>query len=403
MAIPDLRHGACAPCLVQEKMRMMPDLKTIRTDVVGSLLRPAALKEARMRFDAGQMDAAALHAVEDDAVRQAVALQEAAGLDVVSDGETRRLNFQDSFGASVEGYDAQASTLEVYEQRVEGSSPLRRWDIPRMQESGTAVSHRRPAKARLRLARNVPLEEYRFVAAAARRPAKVSLIGPDRISQRFDYQASTAVYRDMDDFLADVVAIERAIIASLAQAGCRYVQIDAPGFTAYVDPPSLAEMRSRGEDPMQNFVRSLAAEARLVTGFADMTFGIHLCRGNQRSMWHREGSYDAIAERLFNTLPHDRFLLEYDSPRAGSFEPLRFVPKGKVVVLGLISTKVPQLETIDDLRRRIGEASKYLALEQLAVSPQCGFASDVVGNLLSEDDQKRKLELVAETARQVWG
>jgi 5-methyltetrahydropteroyltriglutamate--homocysteine methyltransferase len=381
----------------------MTDLKTIRTDVVGSLLRPAALKEARMRFDAGGIAADALRAIEDDAVRAAVALQEAAGLAVVSDGEMRRLNFQDSFGASVEGYDAQASSLKVYEQRVEGSSPLRRWDIPRMQETGTAVSHRRPAKARLRLARNVPLDEYRFLAAAAQRPAKVSLIGPDRISQRFDYQASTAVYRDMDDFLADVVAIEREIIASLAQAGCRYVQIDAPGFTAYVDPPSLAEMRGRGEDPMQNFARSLAAEARLVTDFPHVTFGIHLCRGNQRSMWHREGSYDAIAERLFATLPHHRFLLEYDSPRAGSFEPLRFVPKGKLVVLGLISTKVPQLETIDDLKRRIAEASKYLPLEQLAVSPQCGFASDVVGNLLSEDDQKRKLELVAETARQVWG
>jgi 5-methyltetrahydropteroyltriglutamate--homocysteine methyltransferase len=381
----------------------MTDLKTIRTDVVGSLLRPAALKEARMRFDAGGIDADVLRAIEDDAVRAAVALQEAAGLAVVSDGEMRRLNFQDSFGASVEGYDAPASTLKVYEQRVEGSSPLRRWDIPRMQQAGTAVSHRRPAKARLRLARNVPLEEYRFLAAAAQRPAKVSLIGPDRISQRFDYQASTAVYRDMDGFLDDVVAIEREIIASLAQAGCRYVQIDAPGFTAYVDPPSLAEMRGRGEDPMGNFARSLAAEARLVADFPDVTFGIHLCRGNQRSMWHREGSYDAIAERLFATLPHHRFLLEYDSPRAGSFEPLRFVPKGKLVVLGLISTKVPQLETIDDLKRRIAEASKYLPIDQLAVSPQCGFASDVVGNLLSEDDQKRKLELVAETARQVWG
>ena len=154
---------------------------------------------------------------------------------------------------------------------------------------------------------------------------------------------------------------------------------------------------------MGNFARSLAAEARLVADFPHVTFGIHLCRGNQRSMWHREGSYDAIAERLFATLPHHRFLLEYDSPRAGSFEPLRFVPKGKVVVLGLVSTKVPQLETIDDLKRRIAEASKYLPIDQLAVSPQCGFASDVVGNLLSEDDQKRKLELVAETARQVWG
>jgi 5-methyltetrahydropteroyltriglutamate--homocysteine methyltransferase len=207
----------------------------------------------------------------------------------------------------------------------------------------------------------------------------------------------------MNDFLSDVVAIERAIVQSLVDAGCRYVHIDAPGFTAYVDPPSLAQMRARGEDPMQGFARSLEAEAGVIEGFPGVTFGIHLCRGNQRSMWHREGSYDAIAERLFSELPHDRFLLEYDSPRAGSFEPLRFVPKGRVVVLGLISTKVPELEKIDDLKRRIDDAGRYVPLDQLAISPQCGFASDVVGNLLSEDDQKRKLELVVETARQVWG
>jgi 5-methyltetrahydropteroyltriglutamate--homocysteine methyltransferase len=200
-----------------------------------------------------------------------------------------------------------------------------------------------------------------------------------------------------------VVAIERAIVKSLMDAGCRYVQIDAPGFTAYVDPPSLAQMRGRGEDPMANFARSLEAEAAVVAGFPGVTFGIHLCRGNQRSMWHREGSYDAIAERLFCELPHDRFLLEYDSPRAGSFAPLRFVPKGKLVVLGLVSTKVPDLEKVDDLKRRIDEAAKHLPLDQLAISPQCGFASDVVGNLLGPEDQKRKLELVVDTARQVWG
>ncbi len=381
----------------------MSDLAKIRTDVVGSLLRPAHVKEARARFDDGKMGAAELRAVEDEAVRAAVRLQEDAGLDVVTDGEQRRLNFQDSFGASVEGYDASRSTLQAYERRVEGSSPLQRWDIPKIQQAGTAVAHRRPARERIRLTHNIPLEEYRFVSGVAAKPAKVSLIGPDRISQRFDYQASTAVYRDMDDFLADVVAIERAIVKSLIDAGCRYVHIDAPGFTAYVDPPSMAQMRARGEDPMLNFARSLKAEAAVVAGFPAATFGIHLCRGNQRSMWHREGSYDAIAERLFCELPHDRFLLEYDSPRAGSFEALRFVPDGKLVVLGLVSTKVPNLEKVDDLRRRIDEASKYLPLEQLAISPQCGFASDVVGNLLGADDQKRKLELVVETARQVWG
>ena len=379
------------------------DLANIRTDVVGSLLRPAALREARMRFDDGAIAGAEFRAIEDQAVRDAVRLQEDAGLEVVTDGEMRRLNFQDSFGASVEGYDAARSTVKIYERRVEGAAPGQRWDISQMHDVGTAVSHRRPAKSRLTLAHNLPLEEYRFAAAVARQPAKVSLIGPDRIAQRFAYENSTAVYRDMDDFLSDVVAIERQIVASLVEAGCRYVHMDAPGFTAYVDAPSTQQMRARGEDPERNFARSLKAEAAVVANFPGVTFGIHLCRGNQRSMWHREGSYDAIAERLFNTLPHDRFLLEYDTERAGSFAPLRFVPKGRVVVLGLVSTKGPELESAEALKRRIGEASKALPLDQLAISPQCGFASDVVGNLLGPDDQRRKLERVAEVARQVWG
>ena len=388
---------------VIEQSARAPDLTKIRTDVVGSLLRPQHLKEARAQFDDGAISADAFHAIEDQAVREAVRLQEEAGLDVVSDGETRRLNFQDSFGASVEGYDAARSTLHVYERRVEGAAPGQRWDMRELHDVGTAVSHRRPAKARLTLAHNLPLDEYRTVAPLARKPVKVSLIGPDRISQRFAYESSTAVYRDMDDFLGDVVAIERQIVSSLVEAGCRYVQIDAPGFTAYVDPPSLSQMRGRGEDPERNFARSLKAEAAVVANFPGATFGIHLCRGNQRSMWHREGAYDAIAERLFNELPHQRFLLEYDTARAGSFEPLRLVPKGRVVVLGLVSTKGPELESLDTLKRRIEEASKFLPLDQLAISPQCGFASDVVGNLLGPDDQKRKLERVVETARAVWG
>jgi 5-methyltetrahydropteroyltriglutamate--homocysteine methyltransferase len=229
---------------------------------------------------------------------------------------------------------------------------------------------------------------------------KVSLIGPDRITQRYEHTGT--VYATVDEFVADVVAIQRRMIQELVDAGCRYVHIDEPGYTAYVDEPSLAAMRKRGEDPMENFSRSLRANAQIAENFPGVTFGVHLCRGNQRSMWHREGAYDAIAERLFNELPHQRFLLEYDTPRAGSYAPLRFVPKGKVVVLGLVSTKVPQLESEDELRRRIDDAAKYLPLEQLAISPQCGFGSDVSGNLIGEDDQKRKLELVARVARKVW-
>ena len=379
-------------------------LTRIRNDVIGSLLRPEKLKEARARYDQGLISIEQFRSLEDQCVRDAVALQEGLGLAVITDGEYRRLNFQDSFGESVSGYDAGRPTLEFYEKRVEGGSPLQRWEIPDQGEhKGTAVAQRRPAAEKIRLARNVPAEEFEFLHQTARKPAKVALIGPDRVAQRFDWQNSKAVYSGLDEFIADVVQIEREIIRGLIDAGCHYVQIDAPGYTAYVDAPSLEAMRSRGEDPQANFNRSLQADNAVLEGFDDVTFGIHLCRGNQRSMWHREGTYDEIAERLLNDLKHDRFLFEYDTPRAGGFEPLRFLPKGKIMVLGLVSTKVPRLETVDELKRRIDEAAQYVALEQLAISPQCGFSSDVVGNLISEDDQKRKLEVVVETARQVWG
>jgi 5-methyltetrahydropteroyltriglutamate--homocysteine methyltransferase len=379
----------------------MKQLAQIRTDVVGSLLRPLLVKQAYAQHDAGMIGAEELRRIEDDAIRQAVALQEAIGLAVVTDGEFRRLNFQDSFSASVSGFDARPADLSFVESLSREGKPLQRWDPYRVAD-GAAILQRRPVSQKLRLVRNLPLEEYMFVSKIAQRPAKVTLVGPDRISQRFDYQNSKSIYWSMEDFVADVVRIEREMIRGLVEAGCRYVQIDAPSYTAYVDAPSLDEMKARGEDPVKNLMRSIKADNEILRLFDDVTFGIHLCRGNQRSMWHREGSYDAIAEMLFTGLRHDRFLLEYDSPRAGTFAPLRFVPKDKVVVLGLVSTKVPDIETVEDLKRRIDAAAKYLPLEQLAISPQCGFASDVVGNLVSEDDQKRKLEVVVETARQVW-
>jgi 5-methyltetrahydropteroyltriglutamate--homocysteine methyltransferase len=377
-------------------------LDTIRTDVVGSLLRPKAWKEARLRFDAGMMSKEELARVELECLKGHLALQERIGLDVVSDGEISRLNFQDSFGLAVRGYETAGETVRTHENRAAGGTPLARWDIPDLAAPGTPVVHRRPVRKKLELDRNVPLQEYRRAAPLARKPLKVSLIGPDRITQRFDHAGSKAVYPTVDAFVADVVAIQRRMIRELVDAGCRYVHIDEPGYTAYVDEPSMDAMRKRGEDPMENFSRSLRANAKVIEDFPGVTFGIHLCRGNQRSMWHREGAYDAIAERLFNELPHQRFLLEYDSPRAGGFAPLRFVPKGKVVVLGLVSTKVPELESMDELQRKVDEAAKYLPLEQLAVSPQCGFGSDVSGNLVSEDDQKRKLERVVELARKLW-
>jgi len=381
---------------------MARELDLLRADVVGSLLRPAAWREARAAFDEGRLGEEAFRRIEDDAVRDAIRFQEGLGLEVVTDGEIRRLNFQDSFGAAVSGFAAAATTLRATEARTAGGSAMARFDMPDLHQHGPAVTRRRPAVQRLRLERNVLLEEYQFARRSAKKPVKVTLIGPDRIGQRFAHEESRAVYADIDAFLADVVAIERQMIADVVAAGCRYVQIDAPGYTAYVDEPSLAAMRKRGEDPMRNLERSLAADAAVIAGFDGVTFGIHLCRGNQHSMWHREGHYDAIAERLFNALPHQRLLLEYDSPRAGSFEPLRHVPKGKVCVLGLISTKVPELETSEALARRIDEAARYLPLEQLALSPQCGFASDVAGNRITEDDQERKLDLVVRTARMVW-
>ena len=384
---------------------MSSNLHCVRTDVVGSLLRPGAWLASAGAFRCPRTRLGRL--LQTSSLRAFASwwhCRKSIGLDVVTDGEIGRLNFQDSFGLAVSGFDATPETLRVHQRRdAAGGGALRRWDIPDLAQTGTAVSHRRPTVAPLRLSNNVALAEYKRASAVATKPVKVSLIGPDRILQRFDHQASKAVYSDMDAFCVDVVALERLMVAEVIQAGCRYIHIDAPGFTAYADPPHVAAMRARGEDPEENFARSIAAEAAVVSGFDNVTFGIHLCRGNQRSMWHREGTYDAVAERLFNELPHDRFLLEYDSPRAGGFEPLRYVPKSKIVVLGLVSTKVPELELVDDLKRRIDAAAKFVPLEQLALSPQCGFASDVVGNLISEDDQKRKLERVVETARQVWG
>ena len=380
----------------------MSELDAIRTDVVGSLLRPARWKAARQRLESGAITPGEFARIELQCVKEHVALQERAGLDVVSDGEISRLNFQDSFGLAVSGYETAAESAATHERRAVGGKPLARFDMPDLAGPGTPVVHRRPVLEKLRLVRNVPFEEYQRAAPLATKPLKVSLIGPDRILQRFDHVASKAAYRKVGDFLEDVIAIQRTMIRQLVDGGCRYVHIDEPGYTAYVDEPSLAAMRARGEDPNERFGLTLEANRRIASGFPGVTFGIHLCRGNQRSMWHREGTYDAIAERLFNELPHQRFLLEYDTPRAGGFAPLRFMPKGKVAVLGLVSTKVPELESMEALRGRLDQATKYLPLEQLAVSPQCGFGSDVSGNLIGEDDQKRKVERVVELAKSVW-
>src|SRR6185503_5242992 len=260
----------------------MTELDRVRTDVVGSLLRPQVWRDARAKMERDLLSPEEFARMELECVKKHLALQEGIGLDVVTDGEIGRLNFQDSFGLAVTGYDAAADSIGKHEQRVAGASPLRRWEIPDLAAPGTAVSHRRPVTQRLQLKRNVPLEEYRRAAPLAKKPVKVSLIGPDRIAQRFDHANSSSVYQGLDDFVDHVVEIERAMIRGLVDAGCRYVHIDAPGYTAYVDEPSLAAMRGRGEDPEVNFARSLRADARLIEGFPGVTFGIHLCRGNQR-------------------------------------------------------------------------------------------------------------------------
>lgn len=390
-------------------------LSLLRVDQIGGLVGPSDLREAASRFEAGRIDAAAMRAAEDAAIEAVLRRQEEIGLPILSDGELRRKNFQESFALAVSGYDvgADAATSEAYRQKSINRSPTARAEQD-FGAVGPPVFTRRPAVERLKLVRNVALEEYAFASRRAHTPVKVTLMSPDRISQRFAWEESRAVYPDMDAFVADVVAIGRAMIGQLVDAGCRYIQIDAPGYTAYVDEVSLERMRARGEDPEENLDRSIKADNAMIEGFEGVTFGLHICKGNARTIdpetgkvtaqWHREGAYDAIAERLFSELTHDRLLLEYDDARSGGFEPLRFVKKGVVAVLGLVSTKREDVEEAADLKARIAEAERHLPLDQLALSPQCGFGGmDPIHPQISEDAQWRKFERIVETARDVWG
>jgi 5-methyltetrahydropteroyltriglutamate--homocysteine methyltransferase len=371
-------------------------LDRARTDQVGSFLRPAALKEAFRAYDDGEIDHAALGRVQDDLVREVIALQERRGLPFVNDGEFRRRQFTESF--------AEVAGIASWQQHIRSRAHARtRVSATPGTPEPAGFETRHAVDERLRLIRNAPLEEYQFAAAVASRPVKVTLIGPDRIAGRYDEQGSRAVYASAEEFLGDVVAIEQEIVAGLAAAGCRYIHIDAPGYTNYVDPPMIADMRARGEDPARLLTRSIAADNAVIANVPGVTFGVHLCRGNSNGQWHRQGAYDAIAEQLFNELRHDRFLLEYDDERSGGFEPLRLMPKGKTVVLGLISSKNPRVETVAELVGRIEEAARFIPVDQLAISPQCGFASNLGGNPLTEDEQWRKIDAMLETAQAVWG
>jgi 5-methyltetrahydropteroyltriglutamate--homocysteine methyltransferase len=386
----------------------MENLRLLRVDQVGGLCATAELRRVYDEYKHGRPVEDELSRAKDRAIRHVIAKQEAIGFPILTDGELRRRNFQESFSESVTGFDVAAE-----DKSMEGVSlqPLARAE-QNFSAPGPAIKTRRSVVERLRLVRNVPLGEYQFSSKIAATPVKVTVLSADRISQRFDWQRSKAIYPDMNAFLADVVAISRQIIRELVEAGCRYIQIDAPGYTAYVDKISLERMRARGEDPEENMERSIAADNATMAGFDDVTFGIHLCKGNPRTIdpatgkvmpqWHREGHYDGIAERLFSKLKHHRLLLEYDDERSGSFAPLRYVPKQKVVVLGLVTTKRADLESLDLLRRRIDEAARYLPAEQLALSPQCGFGGlDSIS--IPEEDQWRKFERILETARLVWG
>ena len=380
------------------------ELLGLRVDQVGSLLRPASLVGSFLSCAKGDITRSALDELVERAVSDVVAKQQAIGFPIVTDGEYGRINWHVSF-SQIEGW-----ALDEASWRSFLANPAMRHEHERANTLGADAvqSYKTPATARLRLLSNFPLSEYRRLAAFAKTPGKAMLMGPDRVSQMCDLPASKPAYESADAFLADVVAVQSRMVGELVEAGCPYVQLDEPSYTGYVDRATLERMRASGDDPMATLRRAVRAPTTVVADHAaNAVFGIHICRGNRASMWHREGTYDGIAEDLFSTLRFDRLLLEYDTARAGGFEPLRFVPKGPlgkapIVVLGLVTTKTGEIETVDALLRRIEGASRFIDIGQLALSPQCGFASGMSGNDLSHDQQWRKLEVILETARRVW-
>jgi 5-methyltetrahydropteroyltriglutamate--homocysteine methyltransferase len=358
-----------------------------RADVVGSLLRPAFLKDARERHERQELSDASFKPIEDRAVDEAVSLQESAGLDVVTDGEMRRYAFYGHLVESLEGFDK-----------------LGGWSITFRDGEGHDAALRRPVVVeKLRWRRQMSVEEFTYLRGRAKKPVKVTLVSAQQAAAYYDADKSKGAYATRDAYLADLVDFTRREIAELKRLGCEYVQIDAPQYAALLDETIREGYRQRGSDPDKMLEACIDLDNAIIEGHAGMTFGIHICRGNHKSMFYASGGYDRIAEQVFTRSRFHRFLLEYDDARSGTFDPLRHVPDDRVVVLGLISSKKPALESKADLRARIAEASRIVPLERLALSPQCGFASTHEGNRVSEDDQRRKLELVAETAREVWG
>ena len=359
---------------------------TLRSDVVGSLLRPSWLKEARAQRAEGAIGPAQFKRVEDRAVNEALALQQSAGLDVVTDGEMRRYAFYGHFVDAVEGLDREGG-----------------WAIPFHDEQGHELVLKRPVVVeKLRRVRPMCTEEFAYARGRTDRALKVTLINAQQAAAYYDVNKSRGAYPTIDAYLADVVDILRAEVDELVRLGCTYIQLDAPQYAGLLDPTIREGYRARGSDPGKLLDRCIELDNAVIGNHPDVTFGIHLCRGNNQSMFYASGDYEPVAQ-VFERTRFERFLLEYDDERSGGFEPLRHVPEDRTVVLGLVTTKKPALESAGTITRRIEEASHFVPLERLALSPQCGFASTEAGNALSAEDQAAKLQLVADVAKSVWG
>lgn len=358
-----------------------------RAEHIGSLLRPAALREAHRRHIAGEITTDQLHEVQDDCIRAVVRRQEEVGLQAVTDGEFRRASYWMQFVAAIDGFAVGTASFKFHDDSGQTS-----------EFTAPQVTHR------LTRMRSASSDEYVFLAAATTATAKITLPSPSTLHfWRGQTGLPPAAYRDTDAFFADLTAIYRAEIADLAARGCRYVQIDEVPIVMLCDPQVCEVVRERGEDPDRLLGQYIAAINDSVRGRpTDLVAGVHLCRGNYKGRWLSEGGYDRVAERLFNEAQVNVFFLEYDTPRAGDFAPLRFLPRAKRAVLGLVSSKLATLEQADVLKRRLDDASRIVPLDQLGISPQCGFASAAGGNPVTEEIQWRKLALVADVARQVW-
>jgi 5-methyltetrahydropteroyltriglutamate--homocysteine methyltransferase len=363
-----------------------------RADHVGSLLRPPQLLAARDDFASGRIDAAQLRAVEDAAISEAVAMQEDIGLQSATDGEFRRASWHMDFIYQLGGISQAPGHLAVKFRNPSGNI-----------EWTPAALH---VGSKLRLDHTIFADDFRYLQSVVKTAMpKLTIPSPNMVHYRGGPAAlDPAVYPDIEEFWADLAAAYAEEVRRLAELGCRYLQLDDTSLAYLNDPQQRAEIAGRGEDAEHMHLRYIRQVNAAVAGRPDgMAVTTHLCRGNFRSSWAAEGGYDFVAEALFGELAVDGFFLEFDDERSGTFEPLRFVPPGKMVVLGLVTTKRGELESKDTLKRRIDEAAKYVPLDQLCLSGQCGFSSTVEGNELTIDQEIAKLRLIVETAREVWG